>query len=881
MAGVVSVGLFAVYQAQKGMLPAALTSTDAQTDTTTEEGPDADALAEPIEQTAEPNPFADEPSQSIGLPQRTAAVKDKATQPTLAAPREESPFEEFEATAETKPAAKTKSSSGPGLDFRNEFPETAEATTQPSTAVQPAAFEEGTVQLPTEVDPAAIEQVNSEEVAEPRRNPLPRRPTAIKPFVRQARDEVAATATTEPDPFAPASPTPSNDPVSNPVTVPDPRKDLEETPANDPFETDRPKPTKPDLGPAQPIETPVAPPSKPASEPDPFGNLESEPPPVTNPNRTIPVDAPTPKKPIATPEDDSLSTPFSPNSDPETIKPRNPKTFEPEPLPEDIQPKRGRMPKLPTEIPAPANDLNPPVDFPDAPPERETTPVRNPLPKSRPENDPADFGSFPERTVPIRRPVDQPPALDNDLIGDGTVGPASPRGVQQPRLTIEKIAPQQATLGEAMVYSILIKNVGNVDAQQVLVEDRIPRGTEMTGSSPKAEIFEKKLQWRLGTLKPGEEKKIAIRVIPRQEGPVGSVARVSFAAEAAAEIVVASPQLSFNVKAPRQVRMGETFDLTFYVKNIGSAAANNVSVRDMVPSGLKHEAAADIECPIGKLGANETREVVLTVTAVKPGRTTNRAILSGDGGISQELETPIEVIGEQLVLTRSGQTKVYVDRPTQFTNSIRNDGNAEVANVRVAEIVPAGMEFVEASNGGRFDSVQRAIFWDLGALPAGAEASVSSKLVGRTPGALQGKITATGPAGSSAVVKSDVDVIGRPELQIETVGRTGVVAVGDKLTSRIQLKNHGSASARNVGLSIRLPRELKLIEIRGAEYSFRDSVVSFQPVASIGPNETVGFELVMEAVAEAEAQMNLEIQADHLNKPARRSETVQIATEIR
>ena len=37
----------------------------------------------------------------------------------------------------------------------------------------------------------------------------------------------------------------------------------------------------------------------------------------------------------------------------------------------------------------------------------------------------------------------------------------------------------------------------------------------------------------------------------------------------------------------------------------------------------------------------------------------------------------------------------------------------------------------------------------------------------------------------------------------------------------------------------------------------------------------------MEAVSEADAQMNLEISADHLGKPARRSETVQIAAEVR
>ena len=394
-------------------------------------------------------------------------------------------------------------------------------------------------------------------------------------------------------------------------------------------------------------------------------------------------------------------------------------------------------------------------------------------------------------------------------------------------------------------------------------------------------MIDKKLIWRIGTMKPNEEKKISIKVIPQQEGSIGSVARVTFAAEVAAEIIVAAPQLSFKVNAPREMRIGETIDLTFLLKNSGGAAANNVSVRDLIPEGLKHEAAADIECPIGKLGPNEAREIVLQVTAVKPGRVKNRAILTADGGITQELESVIDIIGEHLVLTRTGQNRIYAERPAVFTNSVKNEGNAEVRRVKVSEIVPAGLEFVEASDGGQFDPVERAIHWTVGPLVPGAETSVSAKLIAKTPGSQQGKISATGSAGSAATVKSEVDVVGRPELQMETVNATGTVAVGDKLTSKIQLKNSGSAPARNVALSISVPPEMKLIEVRGGRYQQQKNVIRFEPLAELAPRDAVAFEVVMEAIAEADAKMDLQITADHLTKPARRTETVQIATEVR
>ena len=60
----------------------------------------------------------------------------------------------------------------------------------------------------------------------------------------------------------------------------------------------------------------------------------------------------------------------------------------------------------------------------------------------------------------------------------------------------------------------------------VVVEDRIPKGTELVGTSPQAELSGKRLVWNHEVLKPNEEKKISIKVIPKQEGPIGSVARV-------------------------------------------------------------------------------------------------------------------------------------------------------------------------------------------------------------------------------------------------------------------------------------------------------------------------------------------------------------------
>jgi len=498
---------------------------------------------------------------------------------------------------------------------------------------------------------------------------------------------------------------------------------------------------------------------------------------------------------------------------------------------------------------------------------------------------PADLDSAPLNDVPppsrnrVNRQIESDRVTPVDMIGDGVAGDVSQRGVQQPRITIEKVAQQQAVLEQPLIYSILIKNVGSVDAHNVVVEDRIPKGTELQGTSPQAELNGKRLIWNYQVLKPNEEKKISIKIIPKQEGPIGSVARVYFATEVSAEIVVAAPQLEFTVKAPREVRVGQNFDLVFSLKNVGKVDAANIVVRDFVPDNLKHEAGSDIECPIGKLAPQEAREIVLPVTAIRTGSTTNQATLTADSGIKINLDRTIDVIGEVLVLTRTGHDRLYVERPATFTNNIRNDGNQKADRVKISEVVPAGMEFETASDGGRYDANLRAVVWTVGPLAPGNEKSVTVKYVPKVTGTHAGKITAVGEAGSTAAVLSTVDVIGKPELQMETLSATGTVTVGERITSRFQLNNTGTAAASQVQLKLRLPPELRLVSVKGAKFQKKNDYIVFDPIDQLAPRAKAAYELVLEPVEEAEAQIRLEISADHLNKPGVRVETIQIARD--
>lgn len=468
----------------------------------------------------------------------------------------------------------------------------------------------------------------------------------------------------------------------------------------------------------------------------------------------------------------------------------------------------------------------------------------------------------------------------HELTGDGVVTDQSPRGVQQPRLTVEKVAPKQAVLGEPLIYSVVIKNTGTQDAHHVLVEDRIPKGTELQGTSPKAELNDKRLVWRLGTLKANESRELRIKVIPLEEGNLGSIAKVTFAAEVGAEVEVSAPQLAWQVDLPPRAKVGETFPLTFVVKNVGKVVAEDVTVRDVLPAGLSHPAGKDVEYVVGRLAPGESREVVLEVGAAEKGRKQNRTLLTAKGGIALEEKTTIDVLGEPLVVSRRGPEKTYVQRPAKFVNFIKNDGPDPLSEVQISEAVPAGFEFVEASQGGRFDPVTGMVTWRVPKLQPGEEVSVGVRLMTKAKGTHESQVMAIGAGTGRVSVTSQTTAEGLPQLSFEPLGDNRLIGIGEKVISRLQVKNTGTADARNVYLVVDVPPGLEFVSAKGpSRYKASRDQIVFDPLPQLPMGKLGTYELEFQALDAGDQHLGLQVGAEHLSKPLSRDEPIQVINE--
>jgi uncharacterized repeat protein (TIGR01451 family) len=139
----------------------------------------------------------------------------------------------------------------------------------------------------------------------------------------------------------------------------------------------------------------------------------------------------------------------------------------------------------------------------------------------------------------------------------------------QPRLTVEKLFPENWRVGEQADYSIRIKNVGDVAADQVTVEDEIPPGLRINATD--GVRYLDRVRWQLARLTPGQEIEVRANATPEK----------SF--ERLAVRAWADDTLSKRV---------ETFDL-LNVHGIDTVEVTLADVADPVP--LAGEALYDIE----------------------------------------------------------------------------------------------------------------------------------------------------------------------------------------------------------------------------------------------------------------------------------------------
>lgn len=472
----------------------------------------------------------------------------------------------------------------------------------------------------------------------------------------------------------------------------------------------------------------------------------------------------------------------------------------------------------------------------------------------------------------------QPEVYNQGGDGVGRPGEQSLEGAQSPSLVIEKIAPEEIQVGKQCTFEIVVRNVGSAAAHQVRVFDEVPQGTQIVGTSPQAnQATGGQITWDIGTLGPNEEQKVEVQLMPTDEGDIGSVATVSFAAKASIRTRCTRPLLELRTTSGRQVMIGDKHVVNVEINNPGSGDATGVMLLENIPEGVSHPSGESLEFEIGTLRAGETRKLELVLTAKKPGIIHNRLVAQADANLKSESSVDFEVIAPDLRVSINGPRRRYLERQATYTVMVDNPGTASTKDIELTTQLPKGMEFVKANNLGEYNATTHSVRWSLAELPPNEQGKVEIVMLAIESGEQQLHVETTAAMGLADQADQQVLVEGLAAIMFEVVDVDDPIEVGGKTSYEIRVVNQGSKTATNLRVTAVLSPGMTATNAAGpTQHQIGQGQVVFAPLARLAPKADTTFRVDVQGLQPGDQRFRVQVTTDEVQQPITKEESTRV-----
>jgi len=452
-------------------------------------------------------------------------------------------------------------------------------------------------------------------------------------------------------------------------------------------------------------------------------------------------------------------------------------------------------------------------------------------------------------------------------------------GVQAPSLTIEKIAPREIQVNQSADFQIVVRNAGQVTANDVQVFDMIPTGTEYVSAVPQpTRAGARDLRWNLGEMRPGQEKRIKIQLKPVSPGEIGSVAHVTFASQASMRTLVTKPVLEIRQTAQSKVLIGDNVVLDVTVENKGDGPAKKVMIQEDVPPQLEFsDGYRELEYEIGTLAPGQSKRVRLSLRAAEIGRLKNVLVATADGGLTAQHALDMEVIAPQLVATGNGPRRKFLKREATHQFSVENKGTADATNVELIARLPGGLKFLNANNRGKYDPNTHAVYWSLAELTPNVVGTVELTTLPVESGEQKINFEAMADldqksqTAQALLVEHLIDVF----FDIDDV--VDPIEIGSPTSYRIRVINQGTKTATNVRIQIDFPNGIQPISVDGnLPNEIRSQQILFAPITSMNPNDEIKLVVNGKGIGQGDHRVVVRLLTDGRTTPVSKEETTRV-----
>ncbi|MBL8776714.1 MAG: DUF11 domain-containing protein [Acidimicrobiales bacterium] len=300
---------------------------------------------------------------------------------------------------------------------------------------------------------------------------------------------------------------------------------------------------------------------------------------------------------------------------------------------------------------------------------------------------------------------------------------------------------QTRTPGESYDYTVTVHNDGGVDATGVTLTDTLPaeltfEGATDGGAHDGAPVGGE-VVWDLGTIAPGDARTVSVSVQvvePLPNGTTQVVNRASAVDDGAngpdptpannsdtdTDTVDGTVDVGVVKDDGTQTRTpGEEYTYSLAVTNDGDENAIDVALADTLPAGLSFVRASDggtedagvVSWPLFDLdgnGGTTTRTVTVTVddplaAGIDLVENTTEVTAPADANPDNDTDTDtdeIDAAPDLSVIKDDGETVASPGEQLTYTLTVTNRGDQGASGVALTDVLPAGVTFDSASDGG-------------------------------------------------------------------------------------------------------------------------------------------------------------------------------------
>ena len=425
------------------------------------------------------------------------------------------------------------------------------------------------------------------------------------------------------------------------------------------------------------------------------------------------------------------------------------------------------------------------------------------------------------------------------VVGNKTTGV----NVTVPEINPDKTANiTNPNFGDKVDYTVTVTNDGMGDAKDVVVRDVLGEGLKFVSATGNYSFDEvtHTVTWIVDLAK-GESK--VFSVIATVSG-YGNVTNSLVVGNKTAGVNVTVPEIIPDKTVDNEIpNFGDNVTYTVKVTNDGIGDANNVVITDVLDKGLKFlnatgnftydEKTGTITWTVD-LAKGETKTFNVNVTVLGYGVLPN-TVAVGNKTAVRNITVP-----EIITVKEVNSSDIHIGDEITYTITVSNSGKINATNVVIRDILPEGLKFINASNGGVYDPVTGIITWILN-ITANSTVDLTADVCVNKSGNITNTVNVGNKTSNCTIESGDI-----VDLEIHIVADKSEIYVGDNVVYTVTVINNGPSDAINTIANILIPNALSIFSYNATKGTFDITSGNW----SIG-NLTNGEKVVLTFVAKA------------------------------